>query len=118
MSQKHTLNIGNNTISDDHIIASHFDNVFISIADKLLKKIPIAKKNFDSFLTKSDTKTSFLSPTTPEKVLNILKNFNLNKANGPNSVLVNVLKDMKCEICVPLSTLITSHLKLEYLQAF
>ena len=48
----------------------------------------------------------FLSATTLKEVLNILKTFNLNKANGPNSIPVKILKDIKSEISVPLSTLI------------
>ena len=56
-------------------------------------------------MTKSNTKTFFLSPTTPEEVLNELKTFNLNKTSGPNSIPVKILKDMKSEISVPLSTL-------------
>ena len=104
ISQKLTLNIDNKTISDDHIIANHFNSFFTSIAGKLLKKIPKAKKISDSFLTKSNAKTFFLSPTTPEEVLNELKTFNLNKASELNSITMKVLKDMKSEISVPLST--------------
>ena len=105
VSQKLTLNVDNKTISDDHIIANHFNSFFTSIAGELLK-IPKAKKSFDSFLTKSNAKTFFLSPVTPEEVLNELKTFNLNKVSGPNSIPVKILKDMKSEISVPLSTLI------------
>ena len=97
VSQKLTLNIDNKTISDDHIIANHFNSFFTSIAGKLLKKIPKAKKTFDSFLTKSNAKTFFLSPTTPEEVLNELKTFNC-------SIPVKILNDMS-EISVPLSAL-------------
>ena len=79
VSQKFTLNIDNKTILIDHIIANHFNRFFTSIAGKLLKKVPKAKKTFDSFLTKSNAKTFFLSPTTPEEVLNKLKTFNLKK---------------------------------------
>ena len=78
VAQKLGLNIDNKTISNDHIIVNHFNSFFTSIAGKLLKKIPKAKKTFDSFLTKSNAKTFFLSPTTPEEVLNELKTFNLN----------------------------------------
>ena len=54
--------------------------------------------------TKSNTNTFFLSPTTPEEVLNILNTFNLNKANVSNCIPVKILKDMKSEISLPLST--------------
>ena len=42
--------------------------------------------------------------TTPEEVPNESKTFNFHKANGPNSTPVKILKDMKSEISVPLST--------------
>ena len=77
---------------------------FTSIAGKLLTKIPKAK-TFNSFLTKSSTKILCLSPTTPNKVTNILKTFNLNKAIGPNSIPVKIIKDLKNEIFEPLFTL-------------
>ena len=86
MYLKNLLNIDNKTISDDHIVANHFNSFFTSIAGKLLKKIPKAKMTFDSFLIKTNAKTFFLSPTTPEEVLNELRTFNLNKASGPNSI--------------------------------
>ena len=56
-------------------------------------------------MTKSNTKTFFLSPNAPEEVLNVLKTFNLNKASGPNSIPAKILKDMKSKMAVPLSTL-------------
>ena len=105
-SQQLTLNIDNKTISDDYIIASHFNSFFTSIAGKLLKKIPKAKKNFNLFLIKGNARTLFLSPTTPNEVANISKTFNLNKAIGPNSLPAKMLKDAKNEISEPLCTLI------------
>ena len=36
-----------------------------------------------------------------KKFFNELNIFNLNKANGPNSIPVKILKDMKSEISVP-----------------
>ena len=56
-------------------------------------------------MVKSNAKTFFLSPATLEEVLNELNTFNLIKANGPNSIPVKILKDMKSEISVPLSTI-------------
>ena len=92
---------------DDHIIANHFNSFFTSVAGKILKNIPKAKKTFNSFLTKSNTKTLFLSSTTLAKVASILKTFNLNKAIGPNSLPNEILMDLKSEISEPfLSNLI------------
>ena len=99
------LNIDNKTTSDDYIIANHFNSFFTPVAGNILKKIPKAKMTFNSFLTKTNTKT-FLSPTTPGQVPGILKTFNLNKAVGSNSLPIKTLKDLKSEITEPLCTLI------------
>ena len=56
-------------------------------------------------MTKSNVKTFFLSPTTPEEVSNELNTFNVNKASGPNSIPVKILNDMKREISLTLSAL-------------
>ena len=90
------MNIDNKTTSDDFIIANQFSSFFASIAGKLLKKIPKAKKSFSSFLTKKkkkkkNTKTFFSSPTTAEEIKDVIKTFNLNKAIGPNSIPVTIL---------------------------
>ena len=44
--------------------------------------------------------------STPDKVASILKTFNLNKAIGPNSLPVKILKDLKSEITGPWCTLV------------
>ena len=101
------MNIDNKTTSDEFIIANHFNNFFTSIAGKRFKNIPQAKKTFSSFLTKKkNTKTFFLSPTTAEEIEDVIKTFNLNKAIGPNSIPVTILKEIKKEISEPLSSLI------------
>ena len=54
-----TLNIDNKTTSNDFIIANHFNSSFTSMTEKLLKKIPKAKKTLSSFLRKKIQKHSF-----------------------------------------------------------
>ena len=64
------------------------------------------KRIFSSFLRKKNTKTLFLSLTTAEEIADVIKTFNLNKATGPNSISVIILKEIEKEISEPLSTLI------------
>ena len=88
MSQKLTLSIDNITISDEHIIANHFNKCFTSIAGKLLKKIWKSKKTFDSFLKKrktSNTKTFFLSPWRGSKYI---------------KGIVKRAEPYKCDVCL------------------
>ena len=76
-------------------LAITFNNFFISIAGTLLKKIvanfiqrKIKKYQLSTYqlekqeyIPKNVTKKAM-----PEQVLKVLKAFNLNKANGPNSI--------------------------------
>ena len=80
------MNRDNKTTSDDFIIANRFNSFFTAVAGKLRKNIPKAKKN---------TKTFFLYPTTAEEIEDVIKIFNLNKAIGPNSIPVIILKEIK-----------------------
>ena len=63
-----TWNIDKKTTSDNFIIANHFNSFFTSIAGKLLKKIPKAKKSFSFFLTKKIQKHSFYLPPQLRKL--------------------------------------------------
>ena len=53
-----------------------------------------------------DKKKQTNFPTTAEKIASVIKTFNLNKATGPNSIPVIILKELKKEISEPLSILI------------
>ena len=52
-------------------------------------------------MTKKYAKTFFLSPITVEKIEDVIKTSNLNKATGPNSIAVIILKEIKKEISEP-----------------
>ena len=50
------LNIDNETITDDKVIFNHFNQLFSSIAGKLVRKIPNTTKTFGSCLSKQSEK--------------------------------------------------------------
>ena len=64
--QSISLNIDNETITDDEIISNHFNKFFSFVATNLVKKIPNTTKTFDSSLNSEDEKSVFLSPISPE----------------------------------------------------
>ena len=68
------------------------------IAGKLLKKfLRLRRPSVLSWQTKKKQKkkTLFLSPTTAEEIEDVIKTFNLNKAIGPNSIPVTILKKIR-----------------------
>ena len=66
--QSISLNIDNETITNDEIISNHFNKFFSSVAGNLVKKIPNTTKTFDSSLNNEGEKPVFLSPISPEDV--------------------------------------------------
>ena len=102
-TQQIALNINNQPITDDFFIANQFNNFFTSIASKLVENIPTFKKTFDIFLGRNNENSFFMSPTSAEEVEDTISSFYLNKALGPNSVPMKILKDLRKELSKPLT---------------
>ena len=90
-----SLNIDNETITDDLTISNHFNNFFTSVAKNLVNKIPKTPKSFHSYLKSSNENPFFLSPTTKEDVEGILSTLKTNKTAGPDSVPTRILNISK-----------------------
>ena len=101
-----SLNIDNETITDDLTISNHFNNFFTSVAKNLVNKIPKTPKSFHSYLKSSNENSFFLSPTTKEDIEDILSTLKTNKIAGPGSVPTRILKDFKKCLSKPISDLI------------
>ena len=104
--QNINLNIDNETISDDKVIASHFNKFFSSIAGKLVRKIPNTTKTFDLYLNKQSGKSFFLSPILPDDVEALISTLKVHKAVGPSSIPTIILKQFKKFLSKPLANLI------------
>ena len=103
-----TLSINKIIVTNELEITDHFNSFFTSIANNLVDKIPPTQKSFSSYLFKTNENSFFLAPTTTEEIEDIIKNFKLNKAFGPNSIPIRILKDQKEEIAKPLHDLINT----------
>ena len=101
-----SLNIDNETITDDLTISNHFNNFFTSVAKNLVNKIPKTPKSFNSCLKNSNENSFFLSLTTEEDFENILSTLKTNKRSEPGSVPTRIPKDFKKCLSKPISNLI------------
>ena len=101
-----SLNIDNETITDDLTISNHFNNFFTSVAKNLVNKIPKTPKSFNSCLKNSNENSFFLSLTTEEDFENILSTLKTNKRAEPGSVPTRIPKDFKKCLSKPVSNLI------------
>ena len=73
-------------------IANQFNDFFTSTASKLVEKILTSKKSFYIFLGRNKENAFFMSPTSTKEVEDIISSFYLNRALGPNTVQIKILK--------------------------
>ena len=68
--------------------------------------IPTSKKAFESFQITNNENEFFMRPTSTVEVEDIISSFYLNKALGPNSLPMKILKDLKKELSKQLTIVI------------
>ena len=87
--------IDNKKITDRRMIANHFNNYFNSIASKLNESVLSANvsdsrfQSFVDFLMPSNENSIFLDDCSPEELLEIISQFDNNKASD---IPVRVIK--------------------------
>ena len=101
-----SLLIGETITTNAKLIANHFNTFFTSVAAKLNEKIVKAKKLFSHYLGQTTDETIFLSPTTPADIESLIDCIKPNKAIGPNSIPIKILKEFKTELSEPLNDMI------------
>ena len=79
---------------------------FTSIAQKLVKKIPPTHNNFESPLKNQNEKSFFIGPVDIKETEKKISSLQENKASGPNSLPIKMLKTSKKQLSVPLTYLI------------
>ena len=80
-------------ITDPIKTSNLFNIFFVNIGVNIDKKIPNTNKNYRDYLENIKVENSFfLLPTTPKEISEIINFLDLNKAAGPNSLPVFILK--------------------------
>ena len=86
-------------------MSNYFNNFFKSVVKKINKNIVKSKKHL-CYLGPENYNTILLSPTLPEDIEGLIKSMKTNKASGPNSIPIKILKLFKKEFSKPLSDII------------
>ena len=95
---------GDETLSNPKPIANEFNNYFTSIADDILKNNKYeGNKTFREYLDVSIMNSFVLFECDESEIRNIINDFDLKKASGPNSIPPQILHLLKNEIPKPLS---------------
>ena len=93
-------------INDPIQIANSFNRYFSNVATEITKNIPLTQKSPIDYLGDPLPNSFFLSSTTPTEVSAIISALKDNKASGPNSIPIKLLKILNSHISVSLSILI------------
>ena len=116
-NNKYSLLIAKALTTNEKDIANHFNTFFTCIVQKLVEKIPPKHNNFKNYL-KNQNEMSFIWPADIKETENIISSPQENKASGPNSLPIKILKVSKKWFSVPLTYLINLALKLGFFLKF
>ena len=100
------LIVNNFEITEVTRIANEFNTYFANIGNKLANEIPSAHVSPSSYLPPfPQTVSFFLFPTCSSEIEEEISNLNVNKASGPFSIPIKILKLLKELISKPLEIL-------------
>ena len=94
------------TITEPAKVANAFNDHYVSVANKILKKRKYpGNKHFTHYLKNSNPYTFMTSPTTPQEIEDIIMVSDTSKSTGPNSIPNRILKEIRTSISTPISNL-------------
>ena len=97
-SSPSSIYYNNKTVTSPFEIANAFNNYFSNIALDIQSSIKYSAKEFHEFLPPLSIKSFFLSPTDKNEIISIISALDSQKALGPNSISIRILKLMKNDI--------------------
>ena len=93
---------GDKIITETKAITNAFNDCFSSIGSSLASAIPSTQNSFTSYLSDSISNAFFITPVTQSEIQNEISKLNQNKAVGPFSIPVNILKLLSHIVSKPL----------------
>ena len=91
--------IDNEISTDPKKIANSFNKYFSSIAGKLQAKIYSTIQDFSTYLGDRNEYSFLFTPTDKEDIIYIIDDISINKATGPHSFLLQIIKHVIQTIC-------------------
>jgi len=87
---------GNETISDSHLVAAHFNDYFSSIGEVFASRIQeVPTASFNDYLTRNIISEFHFKPLSNEEVSKIIDGLNSKNSSGHDGVSVRLLKYVK-----------------------
>ena len=104
-SSPSSIYYNNKTVTSPFEIANTFNNYFSNIALDIQSSIKYSAKELHEFLPPLSIKPFFLSLTDENEIISIISALDSQKAPGPSSIPINILKSMKNDISDQLAVL-------------
>ena len=109
--QLNGVKINNMIINDRKSIVSKFSEFFGSVAKEIDKKIPKSKRTYTDYIKNINLNWLPLIPVTESEIKKIINMFSEKKAIGPYSIPINILKEYKKILSIPLALIINISFK-------
>ena len=90
--QTNPMSINGTLVTDDVIVANHFNDYFSSVADNLVKTIPTSSSFFYNYLNKSVGNSIFLKPTTPKEIKDVISTLKPKLSSGVDNIPMKIIK--------------------------
>ena len=103
---------GGVTIEGDNTTSGAFNDYFVNIGTKLANKLPVCNTPFESFLSDKCHHSIFLTPISPEEIVDILNKIPCGKAPGCDSLSPIVIKEARYSLAKPLAKIFNMSLTL------
>ncbi len=94
-----------NTITEEKNIANTFCDFFTNVGQEYANNIPKTNKLPKMYMKNKQTNTTFLNPTDPEEISNIINRLKPKNSSGHDNINAKLLKSFVNEIKLPVSIL-------------
>ena len=100
-----SISYNNKTVTSPFEIANAFNNSLSNVALNIQPSIKYSAKEFHEFLPPLNINSFFLSPTDKNGIISVICALDSQKASGPNSIPIKMLKLIKNDISDQLAVL-------------
>ena len=104
-SSSSSIYYNNETVASPFEIVNVFNNYFSNIALNIQSSIKYSAKEFVELLPPLNIKSCFLSPSDKNEIVSIISVLDSQKASGPKSIPIKIIKLSKIDILDQLAVL-------------
>ena len=97
------LKLHNKLITDAQTISEELNSYFCSVGEKLAKTLPLSQTNFSKYMKFWVSNSMFLTPVTPQELLEQIRGLNPSKSPGPDNISPKIVQHAADELVNPLT---------------